>query len=44
MLASILFGIAEMQSYRFFGHSGVRSVAAVAVTGCLLAAIGHFEE
>jgi len=37
---SVLFGLFELSQFEFIGHSGLRSVAALAVSGCLMAAIG----
>ena len=44
MLISVLVGGFELEYFEFFGHSGLRTVAAIAVTGCLLAAFGYHEE
>lgn len=43
MLISTLVGIFELDYFEFFGHSGLRTVAAIAVAGCLLAAFGYHE-
>ena len=34
----------EFNSFAAFGHSGLRSLAALAVFGCLLAAIGSWDD
>ena len=44
MLISTLVGVIEIEYFEFFGHSGLRTVAAIAVAGCLLAAFGYHEE
>lgn len=44
MLVSTLVGVFELEYFEFFGHSGLRTVAAIAVAGCLLAAFGYHEE
>tara|TARA_B100001142_G_scaffold94948_1_gene96764 strand:+ start:856 stop:1230 length:375 start_codon:yes stop_codon:yes gene_type:complete len=44
MLISTLVGVIELEYFEFFGHSGLRTVAAIAVAGCLLAAFGYHEE
>lgn len=49
LIACLLFlsagiGITTWQSLEFFGHSGIRTVAAIAVLGCLSAAIGYHDE
>lgn len=44
MLISTLVGVIEFEYFEFFGHSGLRTVAAIAVAGCLLAAFGYHEE
>jgi hypothetical protein len=36
----VLIGLLELSQFEFIGHSGLRSVAALAVSGCLMAAIG----
>jgi hypothetical protein len=37
---SILIGLFDLNHLEVLGHSGLRSIAAIAVLGCLLAAIG----
>lgn len=41
---SVILGISTFQEFEFFGHSGLRSIAAGAVLGCLSAAIGFLDE
>jgi hypothetical protein len=40
----IILGIATVEYFSINGGSGLRSVAAIAITGCLLAALGYMEE
>jgi hypothetical protein len=42
--ASTLFGLLELESFAFLGHSGIRTLAGIAVAGCMVAAIGSFDE
>ncbi len=44
MLITTLVGITELRDFEFAGHSGIRTIAAVAVAGCLFSAIGFFDE
>ncbi len=44
MSLSVLFGLVELFQYELLGHSGLRSIAAIAVSGCLSAAIGYHEQ
>jgi hypothetical protein len=44
LAASIALSIFELESFAILGHSGVRILAGIAVVGCLLAAIGFFDE
>jgi hypothetical protein len=44
LAASIVLSIFELESFAILGHSGVRILAGIAVVGCLLAAIGFFDE
>ena len=44
MSLSVLFGLVELFRYELLGHSGLRSIAAIAVSGCLSAAIGYYEQ
>jgi hypothetical protein len=41
---SILIGLFDLNYFEFLGHSGLRSIAAIAVLGCLLAAVGYYDE
>ena len=41
---TVLYGIFSFNEFEFFGHSGLRSIAGVAVLGCLLAAVGSLDE
>ena len=43
MSLSVLFGLVELFQYELLGHSGLRTIAAIAVSGCLSAAIGYDE-
>ncbi len=40
---SVLIGLFDLVDFEVLGHSGLRSVAAIAVLGCLLAAIGDHD-
>lgn len=40
----VLLGLIEINTFEFFGHSGIRSIAALGVLGCILAAIGYYDE
>ena len=40
LFIGVLIGFFNFEDFDFFGHSGIRTIAAVAVMGCLLAAIG----
>ena len=40
---SVLIGLFDLTDLEFLGHSGLRSIAAIAVLGCLLAAIGYHD-
>ena len=44
MLLGVLIDLFELNAFAVFGHSGIRTIAAVAVFGCLLAAIGYYDE
>ena len=44
LVASIVLNIFELESFAILGHSGVRTLAGIAVVGCLLAAVGFFDE
>ena len=39
-----LFGVFELESFAVLGHSGIRTLAGIAVAGCMVAAIGSFDE
>ncbi len=39
-----LVGVLEFHSFSLFGNSGLRSLAAIAIIGCLLAAIGSWND
>lgn len=39
-----VFGVISMTSLGFGGQSGLRTIAGVAVLGCLLAAIGSWDQ
>ena len=39
-----LLGGLEFEAFSYFGQSGIRSLAGVGVTGCLLAAIGFWDK
>ena len=44
-LTAITFlGFLQLESFAFLGHSGVRTLAGIAVAGCMLATIGFFDE
>ena len=40
----VLIGLLELSQFELIGHSGLRSVAALAVSGCLMAAIGFHNK
>jgi hypothetical protein len=44
MFAGVFIGLFEMEAFGILGHSGVRTLASLAVAGCMLAAIGFFNE
>ncbi|MDD9891280.1 MAG: hypothetical protein OXU66_12530 [Gammaproteobacteria bacterium] len=44
MSLSVLVGWVEIYRYDLLGHSGLRTIAGVAVAGCLLAAIGYNDQ
>ncbi len=37
----VLIGLFDINYFEVLGHSGLRSIAAIAVLGCLLAAVGY---
>jgi hypothetical protein len=39
-----LVGILEFHSFSLFGNSGLRSLASIAIIGCLLAAVGSWND
>ncbi|MBT8125546.1 MAG: hypothetical protein KJO81_12020 [Gammaproteobacteria bacterium] len=39
-----LIGLFEFESFSLFGYSGLRSLAAIAILGCLFAAIGSWDD
>ena len=40
----MLIGLFKLSQFELIGHSGLRSVAALAVSGCLMAAIGSHSK
>lgn len=38
------FGLVALETFEFVGHSGLRSLAGLAVGGCVTAAIGFWDE
>ena len=44
LTASTVLGFFELESFAVLGHSGVRTLAGIAVAGCMLASIGFFDE
>jgi hypothetical protein len=40
----ILFGLTDVNQFSVRGTSGLRSIAAIAILGCLSAAIGYMKE
>ncbi len=44
LFLSCLTGLLKFETFSFFGNSGLRSLATIAVTGCLLAAIGSWND
>lgn len=44
MFMGVLLGIVEFDQFELLGHSGLRTIAAIAVSGCLLAAIGFNNQ
>jgi len=41
---SVLVGFLNLNDFEVLGHSGLRSIAAIAVLGCLIAATGYYDE
>jgi len=44
LFLATLIGALELQAFSYFGQSGIRSLAGVGVSGCLLAAIGFWDK
>ena len=44
LAVSCLLGALSIDTFAVAGQSGIRSLAGISVTGCLLAAIGYWEE
>jgi hypothetical protein len=44
LAASTFLGVTSLETFAFLGHSGIRTLAGSAVAGCMLAAIGYFDE
>ncbi len=44
LFAVAFIGLIDMDSIGVLGHSGVKTLAGIAVAGCMLAAIGFFDE
>ena len=44
LAASCLIGAISIDTFAIGGQSGIRTLAGISVTGCLLAAIGFWEE
>lgn len=40
----VLTGLFDLNHFEVLGHSGLRSIAAIAVLGCILAAIGYNDR
>ena len=43
MSLSVLIGLFNFNDLEVLGHSGLRTIAAIAVLGCLLAAVGYHD-
>ena len=43
MSLSVLIGLFDLNDLEVLGHSGLRTIAAIAVLGCLLAAVGYHD-
>jgi hypothetical protein len=39
-----LIGFLNFETFSLFGNSGLRNLASIAITGCLLAAIGSWND
>ena len=44
LFSATLLGALEFEAFSYFGQSGIRSLAGVGVTGCLLAALGFWDK
>ena len=44
LAACCLVGVFSIDTFAIAGQSGIRTLAGISVTGCLLAAIGFWEE
>lgn len=44
LFAGAFVGLLDIESIGVLGHSGVKTLASLAVAGCMLAAIGFFDE
>lgn len=44
LFASTISSAVELASFAISGQSGVRTLAGIAVAGCLLAALGFYDE
>lgn len=44
LFSACLLGLAKFETFSFFGHSGLRSIAAISVIGCMIAAIGYWDD
>lgn len=44
LFAMSMMGFFELGTFALAGNSGIRTLAGLAVTGCLLAAIGYWDE
>ena len=43
MSLSVLIQLFDLNDLEVLGHSGLRTIAAIAVLGCLLAAVGYHD-
>ena len=43
LILACIIGALQFSSFAIAGHSGLRSLAGVAVFGCMMAALGSFE-
>ena len=44
LFGSVLLGLSDLESFAVLGNTGLRTLAGIAVAGCLLAAIGYYNE